>query len=95
MTDFDGFPPVMLTDSLNWNISLVVLMIIGDSPVIYTTQRDTQGKKINIFCINKNNYIVKILAVTLKTKCTLNLGTYIVVEIISRKAITNRLTSTY
>ena len=32
VTNFEGFLPVMPTDSLNWNISLVLLMIIGDSP---------------------------------------------------------------
>jgi hypothetical protein len=42
VTDFDGFRPVTLTDNLNWIISLVVLMIIGDIPLIYTTQRDIQ-----------------------------------------------------
>ena len=33
VTNCDEFRPVKLTDSLNWSISLVVLMIIGDSPL--------------------------------------------------------------
>jgi len=34
VTDFDGFRPVTLIDNLNSNISLILLMITGD-----TTQR--------------------------------------------------------
>ena len=78
MTDFDEFRPVMLSDNLNWNISLVVLMIISDSPVIYTTQRDIRGKH-KYFYIHKDICVVTILAVILKTKRTLNPITCIVV----------------